>query len=276
MYGKHFSSMYTGSMFGSGAEVFAVWGYVLAHAMSSRVELNPMLVAAILGEPVELIEGAIDRLCSPDPRSRCKASEGRRLVKEGEFQYFVPSWEEYNRIRSREELREYNRRYQAASRAKSRAKDQLQATGSEKAALETQRTPPDTISPPIVDPGASGEPHGALWGRVNGVPVMEFVCREGGRWGLSEKQMDELVSTYPDLGEGRVKSELLRAQAWLVNNPMKRKTTRGMMQYLHSWLGGTLDNMHIHQASTRVNTPAEEGVMQITEKLRALGLPAPA
>ena len=30
MYGKHFASMYEGSLYGSGAVVFAVWGYVIA------------------------------------------------------------------------------------------------------------------------------------------------------------------------------------------------------------------------------------------------------
>ena len=270
MYGKHFSSMYTGSMFGSGAEVFAVWGYVLAHAMNSRVELNPMLVAAILGEPVELIGGAIDKLCSPDPRSRCKAAEGRRLVKEGEFQYFVPSWEEYNRIRSREELREYNRRYQATSRAKSRAKDQLQVTGSEKAALKPPAMAPDTPLPIIVDPGASGEPHGASC-------VMTFPLQDGVEWSLTQKHLDELVESYPDLGEGRVKGEMLRARQWVVENRSQRKTARGMGRYLNSWLGRALDKYHINAVSTKVNnmTPSEVGVMEITEKLKALGLPAP-
>lgn len=118
MFGKHFESMYEGSMYGAGVNVFAVWGYVIAKAQRSRVELNPRKLADTLGGSVKEIEEGILFLCKPDPDSRFKEYDGRRLVKEGEFQYFVPSHEYYRSIKSEEHRREYNRVKQAEYRAK--------------------------------------------------------------------------------------------------------------------------------------------------------------
>lgn len=118
MFGKHFESMYEGSMYGAGVNVFAVWGYVIAKAQRSRVELNPRKLADTLGGTVQEIEQAIEYLCKPDSESRFKEYDGRRLVKEGEFQYFVPSHEYYRSIKNEEHRREYNRIKQAEYRAK--------------------------------------------------------------------------------------------------------------------------------------------------------------
>lgn len=108
--------MYEGSMYGAGLAVFAVWGYVIAHVRKSRVELNPRKLSDTLGGDIKDIEEAIKFLMSPDPHSRHKEHEGKRLLKEGEFQYFVPSWESYQLIRNAEDRRIYNRQKQAEYR----------------------------------------------------------------------------------------------------------------------------------------------------------------
>jgi hypothetical protein len=109
MYGKHFESMYEGSMYGAGVAVFAVWGYVISHARGGVVELNPKKLADTLGGEVGEIVAAIKKLESPDPGSRHKDEDGKRLIKEGEYQYRVPSWDYYQKLRDAADLREYNR-----------------------------------------------------------------------------------------------------------------------------------------------------------------------
>ena len=109
MFGKHFESMYRGSMYGAGLNVFAVWGYVIAHTNRSKVELNPTQLSHTLGGTVGEIKDAIAYLTRPDPGSRNKEFEGRRLVKEGEFQYYVPSWLAYREMRDEGARREYNK-----------------------------------------------------------------------------------------------------------------------------------------------------------------------
>ena len=121
MYGKHYESMYEGSMYGAGVAVFAVWGYVISHTRDGYLELNPRKLADTLGGTTEEITRAIEFLTQPDPRSRHKEYEGRRLIKEGEFQYRVPSWESYQRLKSEIDRREYNRMAKQRERDRKRS-----------------------------------------------------------------------------------------------------------------------------------------------------------
>lgn len=109
MYGKHFEKMYTGSLLGAGAEVFALMGYVISHQKPPdfTVEVNPKLVCVMLGEPEEEIEAALEFLCAPDPNSRSHKEEGRRLVRVGQYLYRVVNGPDYHGIKSQEELRAY-------------------------------------------------------------------------------------------------------------------------------------------------------------------------
>lgn len=111
-YGRIFESMYKGSMLGAGMGVFAVWPYVIANMRGhpeygALVELNPGLLAFMIGGCTTAdIEAAIGKLCAPDPNSRNKNEEGRRLVKMGQFLYRVVNGGEYLRIRKAEANRQ--------------------------------------------------------------------------------------------------------------------------------------------------------------------------
>src|SRR5262245_49131406 len=123
MYGKHFASMYTGSMIGSGALVFAVMGYVVAcqepdRKLGSVVELNPRLLGAVFGEEAEHVAEAIAYLCKPDPESRSKESGGRRLIRVGQFLYQVVNGAKYRAVRDLEARREQTREAVGRHRAK--------------------------------------------------------------------------------------------------------------------------------------------------------------
>lgn len=118
MFGKFFASTFTGSMFGAGADVFAVWGYVIANAVEGHVELNPLLIAAILGVTTERVTAAIDKLCEPDAKSRNPEQDGKRLIQEGQYQYRVVSHSRYRAVRNEEDRRAYNRQKQQEHRAR--------------------------------------------------------------------------------------------------------------------------------------------------------------
>jgi len=123
MFGKLFASLYTGSMFGAGPVPFALMPYIIATArpdskVGAQVELNPKLLAAIIGAPESEIQAGIDYLCSPDPDSRSTEEGGRRLVKLGPFDYRVVNYAKYRAIRDEEERRSQNRDAQARFRAK--------------------------------------------------------------------------------------------------------------------------------------------------------------
>ena len=118
-YGKIFGSMFTGSMVGSGPVVLSLWAYVIANAQPPGVvELNPRLLAYIIGCKEDEIVAAIEVLCSPDKSSRTEDMEGRRLIQEGTMQYRVVTWAKYNKVRNDEARRAQNREAQARYRKK--------------------------------------------------------------------------------------------------------------------------------------------------------------
>lgn len=110
-------------MVGSGAAMFAVWPYVIAKMkpdpdVGAQVDLNPALLAFVLGEEPEVIQGVIEKLCSPDPKSRTPDEDGRRLIKIGQFTYQVVNGAKYIALRNEEDRRRSNRIAKRNQRAK--------------------------------------------------------------------------------------------------------------------------------------------------------------
>ena len=112
MYGKIFESLYEGSMVGAGPTIFAVWGYCIAKAdREGIVNLNPVLLAPIIGTSRVDIERAIEYLERPDPNSKNPDHEGRRLLNMSGFAYFVVSHAVYRGMNNGVDRREYMREY---------------------------------------------------------------------------------------------------------------------------------------------------------------------
>lgn len=150
-YGKVFESLYTGSMVGAGLSMFALWPYCIANAKPpGTIELNPVILATVFGCTVAEVEEAIEKLCQPDPKSRSKEFEGRRLVKEGEFLYMIPTWPKYNAIRNEIERRAQNREAQKRWRDRKQSKPRV-SNG------ETSK-PPSAHGDVDVDREADGTP----------------------------------------------------------------------------------------------------------------------
>jgi len=95
-----------------------------------HLEINPALLAAMIGEPVERIQAAIDFLLSPDPNSRSSEEEGRRIVHEGAFSYRVVNHERYRAARSEEARRAQNRDAKRRQRERSKSADSQHASAS--------------------------------------------------------------------------------------------------------------------------------------------------
>ena len=130
MFGKSFASQYTGSMFGSPALVFAVWGYVISNMKPSRrdgacyVELNPLLLSPMFSTTIDEVMSAIEYLESPDLASRSKDEDGKRLVQldehcVGPMQFRVVNGTHYREMRDEESRRIYLREAKRKERAKS-------------------------------------------------------------------------------------------------------------------------------------------------------------
>jgi hypothetical protein len=125
-YGKLYDRLYSGSMVGKGCVLFALMPYVISkqypasreHDAPMLVELNANLLALIFGATEEEVVRAIEFLCSPDPKSRSKAEEGKRLVREGEYLYRVVNGRYYRELADEERLAENARKYTKKWRAR--------------------------------------------------------------------------------------------------------------------------------------------------------------
>lgn len=116
--------MYTGSMRGTGAMMFAIWGYVLTHQQGNRdrsyftVELNAEIVGFLIGESESEVALTIEKCCQPDPESRSQEKEGRRLVKLGPYLYEVVNGPYYDKLKREVDKRESDRVRQERARRK--------------------------------------------------------------------------------------------------------------------------------------------------------------
>lgn len=125
-WGKIYESVFERSLVGAGSATFAVWGYCIAKARPPQgiVELNPAILAAIIGDNEKTIALAIHKLCSPDKGTHTNGSDGRRLEQVRPFTYRMVNWKLYRGPKSPEALREYYRIKQAQYRLRKRASNQ--------------------------------------------------------------------------------------------------------------------------------------------------------
>lgn len=94
---------------GAGSHVISVLAYAIANARPPEgdVELNPKLLAILIGEEEERISQAMEYLSAPDEQSRSRAEEGRRIVPIGGFTYRLVNWLEHRFGREAGDRKEY-------------------------------------------------------------------------------------------------------------------------------------------------------------------------
>ncbi|USH03676.1 hypothetical protein K6Q96_06695 [Grimontia kaedaensis] len=64
-------------------------------------------------------------------------------------------------------------------------------------------------------------------------PVFELLLKGGGKHPVTQSDITHLSETYPTIN---VPSEIAKASDWLISNPTKRKTPRGIKRFLSGWL----------------------------------------
>lgn len=121
-YGKIFSSMFRGSLYGKGWGPLLVMNYAVANATPDKefgmvVDLNPKEMADRFGEDESDVRAAIGLLCEPDPDTTTPDEDGKRLVKLGAFQYRLVNGLKYQAITNEEKRREAARIGMAKIRA---------------------------------------------------------------------------------------------------------------------------------------------------------------
>ncbi|MDO9541482.1 MAG: hypothetical protein Q7J98_04060 [Kiritimatiellia bacterium] len=171
-YGRSYETMFTGSMIGAGANIFSVWGYCITYAKPPHgsVELNPKLLAYLIGCEQSDVVKAIEFLCAPDKNSRTKTDDGRRLRFSEGFEYVLVNWDLYHTDREAENYREYHRNLMRKLRAREKAAS-APGTG-----LPPVETPP--LKPPkqdLPENGADNEIDSARPAEPSDSGIMDLV-----------------------------------------------------------------------------------------------------
>ncbi len=88
-----------------------------------------------------------------------------------------------------------------------------------------------------------------------------FGLNSGLEWQLAQDDYDEMRRLYPAVD---VAAELRKARGWLIGNPTKRKTERGILRFLHTWLARAQDRGGNTHAAVQ-----GRGGMSVADRVRA-------
>jgi len=80
--------------------------------------------------------------------------------------------------------------------------------------------------------------------------VRDFPTKDEKPFQLQESFVTELKSTYPRID---VEYQLQKARLWLIANPARQKTNRGMTRFLNNWMSNQKPTAEIHPMHSRHN-----------------------
>lgn len=112
-------------------------------------------------------------------------------------------------------------------------------------------SPSPSPSPQVLPSEVSSEAQSATKPPTPTFLEFPVVGAEGQSWSLSEAQVADWMKLFPGLD---VRQDLRNALAWVLANPGRRKTGRGMARFLVSWLTRTNDRGHGARGSDGATT----------------------
>jgi len=140
------------------------------------------------------------------------------------------------------------RQRDATATAERRQRDALEAE------TETEEETEEEAEKSMSGTESDDSPHGP--------PVLVFPCRSG-EWNLTQDLLTELADLN-ELTEDEVMTQAKAAKAWLLAEPSRKKTPRGMRRFLTSWIRRYID-------SGKARRPQQEE--SVSDRVdRALGL----
>jgi len=131
MYGKIFSSMFEGSLYGNPDAIIVMMVLIVLADSEGCVDMTPGAIAARTSFPLETVKRGLAKLSEPDPNSRTDTEDGRRIVlldDHRDWGWRLVNYAKYREIRTAEERRAYWRKWKRDQRQST--KDQQQANKS--------------------------------------------------------------------------------------------------------------------------------------------------
>lgn len=120
MYGKIFSQIYDGSLYGRWEALVTFQQMIVLAGSDGILDMTQEALAARTSIPLDIIERGIAHLEEDDPRSRTPDEDGRRIVRldfRRDWGWQITNHAHYRAMRTAEERREYFREHKRKSRA---------------------------------------------------------------------------------------------------------------------------------------------------------------
>lgn len=114
MYGKIFSSMFSGSLHGHWQAIVTFQQMIVLADKDGTIEITPSALSATTSIPLDIIDAGIAVLEAPDAASRTPDEEGRRIIRinpDRPWGWHITNYAHYRMIRTAEERREYHKNY---------------------------------------------------------------------------------------------------------------------------------------------------------------------
>lgn len=147
MYGKLFSSMYEGTLYGQWQAIVTLQQLVILADADGVVDMTPPAIAARTSIPLDIISTGIDQLSQPDRYSRTPTEDGRRIVlleEDRPWGWRIVNYRYYRELASREDKKAKDRERIAAKRLNNNGVAQCRAESQNVADVAHTNTDTDT------------------------------------------------------------------------------------------------------------------------------------
>lgn len=272
MYGKIFASMYDGTLGRHWEALITLQQMIVLCDSDGVVDMTVEALSRRTGIPLELIRKGIAKLEEPDPESRNPDFEGRRILRLDEHRtwgWMIANYRKYREVRDQDERRAQTRKAVAKWRAKrdehpackpdvSQGKPHVsqgkprkaQGEGEGEGEEEGRGVPvgaSERSSPGVpVGNALHAEPQGASAPQPAGLTRLPL--NDGRERAITPEQVTEWRELYPAVD---VEGQLRAMRGWLLANPERKKTARGVLRFVNGWLAKEQDR------SRRRAPPAE-------------------
>jgi hypothetical protein len=135
----------------------------------------------------------------------------------------------------------------------------------------THRNAPDTdTDTDSSDAKASSSPEPAKAAPVQSPVVIDLPCVSGDSYPVRETDVSEWEPAFPGV---EIHQQLAVMRSWLIANPTRRKTRKGMRRFIVSWLERQQNSAPASAPQQRATAPPKRTVgQQARDELRKMGL----
>lgn len=223
MYGKIFSSIYEGTLYGHWKAIVTMQQLIVLADADGIVDMTPQAIAARTSIPLDIIQAGLQILADPDPYSRTPGEDGRRIVlidAHRPWGWSLVNHEKYKRLQDsdtvRAQTRERVRRHRELKRTVTDGNAQKRHTDTD--------TDTDTRKSNTTAPDATRRAPKANGHRIS------FDFSKGAFQGITEEDELRWQEAYPAVP---IPPAISQAAAWLKANPANKKSN--YERFLVNW-----------------------------------------